>query len=848
MDVKPPPVGDESAGGRLPPDPRGYFHDKEEPSQRVARAVALTGAGLWWERGAAAFWPAFAIFALGLAALALGVIAVLTPEWAVGVAGAWVLGLGLALGFGFWRFRRPSAVQAVARVDARLPGRPLATLADVPALIGDGADALWAAHLAQARAQAEAARAVAPDADLARRDPFALRLAGLLALAMAMLFGSGAHVGQGMDAIAATFRGGPAVPSGPVVTGPGWEGWAEPPAYTRRPTIYLNALPDGEALELPKGTAFSFRLYTDQGFQQDIGPSVQSPPDAPAFSAETSGEIRVAGRRFEITVLPDDPPQVAPGDAPQRRADGRLVQSFEARDDHGLTGGEAVIALDLASVDRRFGLATDPEPRESVSLTLPAMGDRREVKGRITADLAQHPWANLPVTVSLHVTDGLGQRGEAEPMRTVLPGRRFFDPMASALIELRRDLLWSKANAGTSAEILRAITWQPEGFVKPELYDGLRAGVGMLEAGPLSDKARDDLAAALWAAAVELEDGGLSDALERMQRAQEKLSEAIRNGASPDEIQRLMDELKAATDAYTQMLAEQGQRDEAERFTRNQPGQRITGDQIQQMMDEIQRLMNEGRMAEAQELLEQFNRMMQNLQVQQAEGGGEGQGGAMGELADTLREQQRLSDEAFRQLQEQWSGPSDEGEGEDRPTSEELANRQRELREELGRQRGLLPGRGTEGGEDARRQLDEAGRAMQEAEEALRQGDPGGAMERQADAIRSMRDGMRRLADALAGDRDQGQQGEEGAPQEGQEGGSSGRSFGSPTMQGPATDPLGRAMGGEGGQITTGEPMGETRDLARRARDLLDEIRRRSAQADRPEGERDYLRRLLDRF
>ncbi|MHC5879869.1 DUF4175 family protein, partial [Streptococcus pyogenes] len=76
-----------------------------------------------------------------------------------------------------------------------------------------------------------------------------------------------------------------------------------------------------------------------------------------------------------------------------------------------------------------------------------------------------------------------------------------------------------------------------------------------------------------------------------------------------------MDELKAATDAYTQMLAEQGQRDDAERFTRPQEGQRITGDQLQQMMDEIQRLMNEGKMAEAQELLDQFNRMMQNLKV-----------------------------------------------------------------------------------------------------------------------------------------------------------------------------------------------------------------------------------------
>ena len=44
------------------------------------------------------------------------------------------------------------------------------------------------------------------------------------------------------------------------------------------------------------------------------------------------------------------------------------------------------------------------------------------------------------------------------------------------------------------------------------------------------------------------------------------------------------------------------------------------------------------------------------------------------------------------------------------------------------------------------------------------------------------------------------------------------------------------------------DPLAEGRDPAQRARDLLDEIRRRSGQQDRPEDERDYLGRLLDRF
>ena len=37
-------------------------------------------------------------------------------------------------------------------------------------------------------------------------------------------------------------------------------------------------------------------------------------------------------------------------------------------------------------------------------------------------------------------------------------------------------------------------------------------------------------------------------------------------------------------------------------------------------------------------------------------------------------------------------------------------------------------------------------------------------------------------------------------------------------------------------------------DGAGRARELLDEIRRRSGEKERPEAERDYLNRLLERF
>ncbi|WP_410219460.1 DUF4175 domain-containing protein [Paracoccus sp. (in: a-proteobacteria)] len=824
----------------------------------TGRALRLTRWGMAWERGAQAFWPLVTLLATGFASLALGLVAAVPDMLLPWLAGLWLLAVVAAAVLGGLRYRRVRPHEAVERLDRTLPGRPLSALGDRPAIGGEGP--LWQAHLAQMQAAALSARAVRPDADLARRDPYALRLAGMVALTMALIFGGAGQMGQGIQAIAATMTVSATGPAAP--TGPAWEGWAEPPAYTRRPTVYMNALTEGEVLELPKGTVVSFRLYgSGTHVGQDIGSVTGDDPAAPAFRAEQSGAITVADRRFDVTVLPDAAPSISAGAAPVRRADGRMIQDYEAGDDHGVAEAAAVIALDLPAVDRRFGLFVDPEPRDPVLLTLPLpRGDRREVRGQFTEDLSRHPWANLPVQITLRAVDGIEQVGQSEPMAVELPGRRFFNPFAAALIELRRDLLWSRNNAGRSAEILRAVTWQPDGFVAPDLHAELRGAVSLLERDGLTPDARDRLAEALWEAAVQLEDGGLADALQRMQQAQQKLSEAIRNGASPDEIQRLMEELREATDAYTQMLAEQNAgQDQADSPDRGQQGQQITGDQIQEMMDEIQRLMNEGRMAEAQELLEQFNRMMENLEVRQ--GQGEGQDGQQGNqpmnrLADTLREQQRLSDEAFRDMQRQFgqSQPGQQGEGEGEG-GESLADRQQALRDELGQQQGLMPGQGSPQGDEARRQLDEAGRAMEEAERALRDGDTGGALQRQADAIQSMREGMRALGDMLAQQGQQGQEGQQG--QDGQQGQQPGGQPGDSAQGGqsqmpfdgrPILDPLGRQRAGSGNVITSGDPLAEGLDPAQRARDLLDEIRRRSGQQTRPQDERDYLGRLLDRF
>ncbi|ADE86894.1 DUF4175 domain-containing protein [Rhodobacter capsulatus] len=847
-----------------------------DPLAPLARPIALTRAAMLAERLLRAFWPL-----LSLAAVTFTLLAFRLPDhlgagqWPVLAGALGFLAVVLAA-FGLRRFRIPTRAEAIARLDATLPGRPLAALTDSLTLgeTDPATRALWALHRGRMAERAAGARAPLPAPDLAPRDPYGLRISALTGVTVALIFGAPLAIFSPPEH--------PRPPgAAEAAMGPAWEGWAEPPRYTGKPGLYLNGV-EGEDLVLPEGTKLSFRFYGAPGsvpFRETVSSPAATPEKTEGgevqsldLMARRSGVIEIGGRTgrvFRVTLLSDSGPVVDLPRLAERRADGKLAQPFQARDDYGVVRGQARVSLDLAAVDRRYGLAIAPEPRPDLTfdLPLPITGSRADFTETLIEDMSEHPWANLPVKLSLSVEDGLGQTGTSGDQALDLPGRRFFDPRAAALIELRRDLLWSRENAPRTAQLLRAILNRPAGlFPAPQMAEALHAQIERLEGASLTPEARDEVAKVLWDLAKLLEDGGLADALAAMQQAQERLSEAIRNGASKDEIAKLMAELKEATDRYLQMLAERAtDQEEGPQFGQKQDSQRITGDQIQQMMAEIQRLMEEGKMAEAQELLDQLARLMENMKVTQGEGGeGDGPGGkAMKDLGQTLREQQKLSDDAFRQMQRspqpegidpglEQPGPGgpqmqpdaqpQAGEGAQGDPGESLAGRQHALRRELERQRGLMPRLDGEAARQAERALDGAGEAMDGAEQALKEGDLGGALDRQADAIEALREGLRQLGEALAEEGGQGQtgQGAQGMERRGDATGGHGE-------RELPRDPLGRATG-EGSRIGTDSDLLKGDDIYRRARDLLDEIRRRTAERSRPEPERDYLRRLLDRF
>ena len=872
--------------------------DLKNTLDTVCRPLWLTRWGMRAEVMVRSLWPLMTVILLALAAAMMGLHEMLPIE------AIWAL-LGLTAGAGLWAFayavRRwswPTQTDAMMRLDASLAGRPLTALLDDQAIGGaDGASAaVWQAHKRRMAQRAAAAQAVPGDLRASSFDPFALRYVAVLAFVLALIFGSIWRVGT----LPQMALGG----SSALAAGPVWEGWAEPPRYTGMPTLYLNDQAEGP-LELPVGTLITMRFYGEVGAlevsETVSGAAADRDPEAPPqmafeFKVNQDGSIAVEGpgaRTWDVTMRADAAPEVAILGQLEVSAMGEMRLPFAAKDDYGVEAGEARIMLDLASVERRHGLEAEPDPRPEVivPLPMPIAGDRAAFEENLIDDFSEHPWANLPVTVAMTALDAAEQQAQTAPMQMVLPGRRFFDPTAAAVIEMRRDILWSRTNAKRTAQVLRAVSYLPQEAFRSQTT-ALRTRkiierIETLARYGLDEENQNLLAQDLWDLALELEEGDLEDARERMRRAQERLNEAMKNGASDEEIAELMQELRRATEEFMQQLRrEQAERQEGgEQQQSQQQGEnmQMTQDDLQRMMDRIQELMEEGRMAEAEQALRELQELMENMQMAegpQGQGSGQQSPGeqAMEGLAETLRDQQGLSDQAFRDLQEQFNpnaqsgqsqqnegrnggqgrGESHEGQGEgqqDQQSGEQggggdqrqgtqqgqaegqgqqesLAERQQQLRDELNRQQGNMPGQGTPEGDAAREALDRAGRAMDEAEQNLREGQLAEAIDNQSQAMEALRDSMRSLGEAMAQE-ERGQQ-----PGQGQQG---------EDRRADNRDPLGRSQGSNGATGSDAE-ANLNDDAYGRARELLDEIRRRSGEAARPEVERDYLNRLLDRF
>ncbi|MEM8658795.1 MAG: DUF4175 family protein, partial [Pseudomonadota bacterium] len=379
---------------------------------RLEHQITRTRWAMIVEAISQAFWPALSVILLGGAAWAFGVLGLVGPTVALGLIAIFAL---LVLAALMWAARTvvlPSRDDAVARLDSALPGRPIEALGDQIAVGRNdpGAQALWAQHLERMAERAAAARAARPNLQLAPRDPWGLRLVALVAVFAAAVFAGRP------DPVDLAVTG--TAPGPQIASGPSFEAWANPPAYTGRPTLYLTQDVDPD-LTLPVGTEVTIRVYgsdTDHAISEDVSgaetllETVAEGIGSASFSVTQDGSFALTRgteqlAQWSVTVLPDAPPQIALEGEVARSTSGAMELSFRATDDYGVERAEAEVTLDLDAVDRRFGLEAAPDAREPIVLDLPMppYGQLEDVTETLVEDLSKHPWAGLPVSIALSV-------------------------------------------------------------------------------------------------------------------------------------------------------------------------------------------------------------------------------------------------------------------------------------------------------------------------------------------------------------------------------------------------------------------------------------------------------------
>ena len=859
-----------SRDGKLPRRPQDRTTE-ETARDLLERAIGRARYAVFWERA----WPAFARVGVPLGlflAVSFAGVWVSAPVWARIVG---VVLFALAILFAarpLLALRWPSREEAVARLDARsaLAHRPATAISDSLATRPDdpvGA-ALWRAHLARALAAARSLKAGTPTPGLARLDPRAVRALAVLALAATIFMAPGQHLSR----IGAAFDWKTIVPPPPYRL----DAWIDPPAYTGRPPVVLPGLRSDDptslnaaALQVPVGSTLVVRgSGIDTAAIKLDGGIAEAKPEADAPT--TAGEKRYVIREdsdvtflgpdqrrlaWHFKVLADQKPTISFAKDPQTGQRNALVLSYRMEDDYGVKEADALFTPlppeqplfpRPGASPRKMAQPLIPPP--DFKLTLPAGG--RTGATQTTKDLVAHPWAGARVEVQLKARDEAGNEGVSDTKVVRLPARAFSKPLAKALIDERRRLTFDASNRRRLVTVLEGLTIAPAQFApSASEYLGLRTALARAKNARNDDDLRA-LVDYLWEVAVLIEDGTLSDAERELRAAQEALREALERGASDEEIKRLTQDLRAAMEKMMRQLAEQARRDSGTDARPLDPNTRIVRPQdLQKMLDRIENLARSGNKDAARELLDQLQAMMENMRPGSRQAGRQQQGQQQqSEIGKMIQEQQRLRDRTWRQNREGQQGQQgQQGQGQQPGENgfSDLQQGQQELRKRLGRMLDQMrrmqegqqgqgqgqQGQNGEGGEgDAMGRAGEAmGRAeqaMREAEEALGRGEGQGALDAEGRALQSLRQGAQAMAEAQRGQ------------QEGQGPGGPGEE------SAQRTDPLGRPLRSQdyGDDFTVKVP--DEVD-AQRARRVLEELRRRLEQPERPQIELDYLERLL---
>ena len=884
---------------------KGALYDHPRLARRVAVKRFLARTVLFGERLLPLMLPALCIAALFASFAWLGVFRIL-PVW-LRLALTFVLVFSFFASFLPWlKLRWPTSAEADRLLEARngLEHQPVAAQDDAPASDSPFARALWHEHQRRMAERIAALDAGYPMPDIARHDRYALRTVPALLFVIALAYSGSNGAGRLSDAFRfeTASQDEPGARLDAWITPPAYTGRAPifltgrdtgskpvpPVPQFSTVTLRISGAEGGETVRFVTKAGKAAEIAPEQegeaaAPQAKAQPAAAAPATTPAspdaskatsysFKLDTDGVLEAADRQWPLSVQPDRPPEISFDADPRRAANGALEIPYRAKDDYGVYEAHA----EIVPVDPPAEGATPlyPPPEYKINLS---RQNAREAKGIASRNLTEHPMAGKRVLITLVAKDGAGQEGRSAPFEMVLPGRIFSQPLAAAVAEERQVFALDTRQMPRAIELNEALTLRPE-----ETIPNLSHFLAITSARERMRLARSteqlkDTSDYLWEIALGIDDGNLSLAERKLRDAQQALADALSRNAPDAEVKKLMDELRAAMQEFMKALAERQQNSGAP--DQQQAQNMIRSRDLDNILDQIENLARSGHRDAAQQMLSELQRMMNNLQTGRDPNGGQQQQSSemrkqIDKLGELMQNQQKLMDQTFKfdqalrdrmqrgepdqglesdpQQQQGQQGQQGEqqqqGEGQqqgqqgqngnqpspDQMTAEQLREalkglrqQQEALSKQLQELQKGLEGLGIKPGQnfgEAQKQMDGAGKALGKG-----RGDQ--AVDGQGKALQALRDGardmMNQIMQAMRGQQGQGQQ--QGSAQGNQNG----------------RDPLGRPRQTTGPDFDERVKVPDEIDV-QRAREILDEIRKRLEDNTGTANERRYLERLLD--
>lgn len=537
-----------------------------------------------------------------------------------------------------------------------------------------------------------------------------------------------------------------------------------------------------------------------------------------------------------IEIIKDAPPSIEIGGAPEITQDSQILIPMKLRDDIGIDS--VALKVELAPYGNKKLLGHPPHIERILSLLTD--GNALDITEKF--DLTSHPWAGEPVLMTLSVKDGIGQTAITNatlPLK--LPERKFYNPTAYKIISYRRLLITTPSHKRfeIADKLLR---------LRNNLYDyqgdervflALTSAARRLGYDGESRKNRLSVVELLWDTALRIEDGDFVMALRDVRKEKQDFLKLFANqNASAQEKMAALQDLQNSLNAFWQELGKELQKrmENGEQIPMNMsasansldPG--LLNDFLEQMMNEL----SQGNTKKAEEMLAQLQNFMDMLdpanaqsltpemrELMEAMAGLSNIASQQRELMEETKSCEPAKEQDEKDSNSTCSSPDGSG-----VNTKSLGKEQTKLQEQLSKLNQMIEKSGQP--LKNKQSLKDAETSMKMAKNSLEKGQLGEASTFQQDAINKLEQATQELQQQISNQM--------------QKNGGFPFSFG-----GQNRDPFGREQG-------TGQGFGADKDILpveaerKRVKEILEKLRERASERQRPLQERDYYNRLLQQW